>query len=46
MWLEDKTSIEVKLNIMNKYQIAGVAAWKLGLEKADVWDVIEAYVQN
>ncbi|NTV78674.1 MAG: chitinase, partial [Clostridiales bacterium] len=46
VWLEDKTSIEVKLNIMNKYQIAGVAAWKLGLEKADVWDVIEAYVQN
>ena len=46
VWLEDKTSIEVKLNIMNKYQIAGVAAWKLGLENADVWDIIEAYVQN
>jgi len=46
VWLEDKTSIEVKLNIMNNYQIAGVAAWKLGLEKADVWDIIEAYVQN
>lgn len=44
VWLEDAESIKVKLNIMEKYDIAGVAAWRLGFETADVWDVIEEYM--
>lgn len=46
VWLEDEQSIEVKLNIMKKYNIAGVAAWKLGFEKASIWDVIENYLNQ
>ncbi len=46
VWLEDEQSIEVKLNIMQKYDIAGVAEWKLGFEKASVWDVIENYLNK
>jgi spore germination protein YaaH len=46
VWLEDADSIQVKLNIMENYGIAGVAEWKLGFETADVWDVIEAYVNR
>lgn len=45
VWLEDEASIEVKLNVMNQYQIAGVAMWKLGFEKPSVWEVINAYVE-
>lgn len=44
VWLEDEQSIEAKLNIMKKYNIAGVAAWKLGFEKASIWDVIGNYL--
>ncbi len=44
VWLEDAESITVKLNIMEKYEIAGVAAWRLGFETADIWDVIEEYM--
>ncbi len=44
VWLEDAESIKVKLNIMEKYEIAGVAAWRLGFETADIWDVIEEYM--
>lgn len=44
VWLEDADSIRVKLNIMEKYEIAGVAEWKLGFEAASIWDVIEEYV--
>lgn len=44
VWLEDAESIRVKLNIMEKYEIAGVAAWRLGFETADVWDVIGEYM--
>lgn len=44
IWLEDAASIEVKLNIMEKYQIGGVACWRLGFEKPEIWDIIEAYL--
>lgn len=46
VWLEDEDSIEAKLNIMQKYNIAGVAAWKLGFEKASIWDVIGNYLNQ
>lgn len=46
VWLEDAESIKVKLNIMEKYEIAGVAAWRLGFETADIWDVIEEYMNE
>lgn len=46
VWLEDADSIRVKLNIMNKYGIAGVAEWKLGFETASIWDVIEEYMNQ
>ena len=44
IWLEDAASLEVKLNIMEKYQIGGVACWRLGFEKPEIWDIIEAYL--
>lgn len=46
VWLEDDESIQVKLSIMDRYNIAGVASWRLGLEKASVWDVIEEYLNK
>ncbi len=46
VWLEDAESIKVKLNIMEKYEIAGVAAWRLGFETADIWDVIGEYMNQ
>lgn len=46
VWLEDADSIRVKLNIMQNYDIAGVAAWRLGHETANVWDVIEEYMNQ
>lgn len=46
VWLEDGDSIQVKLNIMNKYGIAGVAEWKLGFEVPSIWDVIAEYMNQ
>lgn len=43
-WLEDTASIQVKLNVMKAQEIAGVAAWKLGIEDKAVWEVIDQYV--
>lgn len=46
MWLEDARSIEEKMKLIDKYDLAGVACWKLGLESEDVWDVIPKYINN
>ncbi|MCD8039068.1 MAG: glycosyl hydrolase family 18 protein [Lachnospiraceae bacterium] len=43
-WLEDVSSIQVKLQVMQSQGIKGVASWKLGIEDPAVWDVISAYV--
>ena len=44
MWVEDVQSISVKLNVMQNYNLGGVAAWRLGYEPAAVWDVIATYL--
>lgn len=46
VWLEDKESLSVKLNVMSNYQLAGVACWRLGQETADVWETIAGYLQQ
>ena len=46
IWMEDKDSIETKLAVMRKYNIGGVAAWKLGYETPDIWDKIAAYLNS
>lgn len=46
IWLEEEESIQVKLNVMDANNIAGVAEWKLGFEKDSVWDIIEAYMNS
>ena len=44
VWLEDAQSIQTKLSVMEVNSLAGVAAWRLGFETADVWDVIANYM--
>ncbi|MBR5597940.1 MAG: chitinase [Lachnospiraceae bacterium] len=46
IWMEDKDSIEAKLAVMRKYNIGGVAAWKLGYETPDIWDEIAKYLNS
>lgn len=45
MWLEDEASIEMKMKAIQKGEVAGVASWKLGLEKNEIWNVINKYLQ-
>lgn len=44
IWLENARSIEEKLKLMKEHNLAGNAAWKLGFETPDIWDVILKYV--
>ena len=45
MWLEDEQSVAEKMKLVQENQLAGVAEWKLGLEKPSVWPVIAQYLQ-
>lgn len=45
IWLEDEQSMEEKMKLIEQYDLAGVASWKLGFERADVWQVISQYLQ-
>ena len=40
LWMEETRSLGLKMDLIKKYDLAGVAGWRLGLETSDVWDVI------
>lgn len=44
MWQEEDKSIEEKMKVIYKADVAGTAAWKLGQESKSVWDVVERYL--
>lgn len=46
VWLEDEKSLEVKISKMKEANLGGIACWKIGFEKKEVWDVIGAYVNQ
>ncbi len=46
IWLEDEQSLEAKLKVMQEYDLAGAAEWKLGFEKSDVWALISQYLNG
>jgi len=46
IWLQDADSTKVSLGVMRDNQLAGCAAWKLGLESKDTWDVIKNFFTN
>lgn len=41
IWQEDARSIALKVGLADKYQLPGVAAWRKGFEKPEIWDVID-----
>ncbi|MDE7298628.1 MAG: hypothetical protein K2N94_07335, partial [Lachnospiraceae bacterium] len=46
IWLEEERSIGEKMKRVVQNGLAGVAAWRLGQEKADVWAVIGQYLDG
>ncbi len=41
MWIEDAKSIEEKLNLINRYELAGGAFWEKDRETDDIWTLTE-----
>lgn len=45
IWIEDAQSIAEKVKLVSKYQLAGVAQWKLGFENSSIWQTISENLQ-
>ncbi|MCI8655174.1 MAG: hypothetical protein HFJ48_04815 [Clostridia bacterium] len=41
MWIEDEKSIQEKLELVSKYNLAGVSCWRKGYEVDTIWEVID-----
>lgn len=46
IWMEDEQSMEEKLKVIQSADLAGVAEWKLGFERADVLSLISEYIET
>ena len=44
-WLEDEHSIEEKLKLAQKYNLAGISGWKKNLEKDIIWYLVDKYIK-
>lgn len=44
IWLEDAKSLEMKLQLIPEFGLAGVASWRVGLENSSIWDLILQFV--
>ncbi|GAA3406883.1 glycosyl hydrolase family 18 protein [Paenibacillus hodogayensis] len=39
-WLENEDTVKARVDIAKKYDLAGIAVWRLGYETTDVWKAI------
>jgi spore germination protein YaaH len=41
IWIEDETSMKSRIELVKKYDLAGVASWRRGFETPDIWPLIQ-----
>lgn len=46
IWIEEQNSIEEKMKVFQEYDLAGVSFWKIGFEKANIWDAVAEYIEQ
>ena len=45
LWIEDKESMKKRVELINKYNLAGISAWRKGLEIEDIWQTITSNIK-
>lgn len=40
LWLEDKRSLSLKVDLVKEYDLAGIGCWKLGFEPKEIWNIM------
>ncbi|MCE5287142.1 MAG: hypothetical protein LLG02_15040 [Pelosinus sp.] len=42
IWIEDERSLTLKTSLVDKYDLAGIAAWRKGFERPEIWQVLKS----
>lgn len=46
IWLQDAVAVTEEMKLVQEFDLAGVAAWKLGFESgSEIWDIIDSYLK-
>ena len=40
VWMEEEKSLGLKVDLINEYDLAGAACWKLGFEDRSIWEIV------
>ncbi|GAA3410906.1 glycosyl hydrolase family 18 protein [Paenibacillus hodogayensis] len=46
IWMEDETSVKARIELVKKYDLAGVGSWRRGYEEPEIWDVIKQTMEK
>jgi spore germination protein YaaH len=46
IWIEDETSMKARIELVKKYDLAGVASWRRGFETSNIWNVISETLEK
>jgi spore germination protein YaaH len=46
IWIEDGRSLQLKSELVGKYDFAGIAAWRRGFESPEVWSAINKTINS
>jgi spore germination protein YaaH len=41
LWIEDANSVKKRVELISKYNLAGITGWRKGFETSDIWKVIK-----
>ncbi|PYI51667.1 glycosyl hydrolase [Paenibacillus flagellatus] len=46
IWIEDETSIKARIELVHKYDLAGVASWRRGYETPNIWELVKQTLEK
>lgn len=46
IWLENERSLQSRVQLVNRYGLAGVACWRRGFEREDIWPFMAAHLRR
>jgi len=46
IWIEDELSIEARMQIVRKYNLAGIASWARSFASGGIWEVMDRHLQS
>ena len=46
IWVEDERSMQQRIELVNRYNLAGIAGWRRGLEEPETWELIQEVLED